>query len=65
MKREQKKKLNMKRIRVIVRSSLILTNLKKPIRKLSVVIRPADRQKKRISLQIKQKGSSDKIWGIV
>ncbi len=65
MKREQKKKLNMKRIRVIVRSSLILTNLKKPIRKLSVVIRPADRQKKRISLKIKQKGSSDKIWGIV
>ncbi len=55
----------MKRIRVIVRSSLILTKLKKPIRKLSVVIRPADRQKKRISLQIKQKGSSDKIWGIV
>jgi hypothetical protein len=51
----------MKRIRVIVRSNPILTKPKRPIRKLSAVTRAADKQKKRISLQIKQAEKTDKI----
>jgi hypothetical protein len=55
----------MKRIRIIVRSNLISTKPKRPIRMLSVVTRAAGKQKKRTNPQIKQEEMVDQTWEIV
>ena len=55
----------MKRIRIIVRSNLITTKPKRPIRKFTAVTSTAGKQKKRTNPQIKQEEMVDQTWEIV
>jgi hypothetical protein len=55
----------MKRIRIIVHLNLTLRKLKRLIRKLSEIIKAADKQKKRITPRTNQEGKAEQIWVIV